>query len=115
MSGADGNVGILWGLRGEQVLVCFRVTVDASGRVVAVTMVDLHDLNGRPDCDEAVRLRLRERYGEELEVLVVRDGGASFEEFQRDLRQGQEPSPHRQIQAEPPGDTKQLGLWNPET
>lgn len=116
MSGADGRVATLWGVRGDCVLVCFRVTVDAGGRVVATTVADFDDLTGRPDCDQAVRTRLRERYGPETQCSLALDGGAGFAQFQRALLQGREPAlSQRTSPTSPGGKNTQLGLWNPDT
>ena len=115
MRDAAGRVATLWGLRGDLVLVCFRVTVDADGRVVATTMVDLHDLNGQPDCDQLVRARLAERYGPETRCYLALDGGAGFAQFQREIQQGREPRlPQRMSPSSPGRENKQLGLWNPD-
>ena len=116
MSDADGRVATLWGVRDDLVLVCFRVTVDGGGRVIATTMADFGDLNGRPDCDRAVRARLQDRYGSETECYLALDGGAGFAQFQHEVLQGTEPMlPQRMSPSFTGGESKQLGLWNPDT
>jgi hypothetical protein len=79
----SGYNATLWVLLGEQPLTCFRVQADGSGRVSAASVTDFGPLDA--NFDQALRVRLLERYGEPCEILVQVDGGAGFERFHRGL------------------------------
>jgi len=68
----------LWAVRSPAAIACFRVQVDAAGRVVQSSVPDFRALSGQPDFEAHLRAALRARYGAETEISVERDGGAGL-------------------------------------
>lgn len=87
------QIGTVWGLRQGVVLCCFRAWLAPDGRILRTTLGEADDHVPAADRDTEIAERLRRRYGADLDLRVIADGGASFERFQDDLRQQRRPTP----------------------
>lgn len=120
-AGQDSWNGTLWAVSSPRQVTCFRVQLDAGGRVVRAALRDYAALEGRPDFDEQLRARLHERCGATVEITVARDGGAGFAQFQADLAARRCPTPPPRptpasqsppAPAPPADEPRQPGLWD---
>jgi hypothetical protein len=94
----------VWAVRGGVVLACFTAVVDAEGRILRTNLGEAPDHDDVPDRDQEVRERLRRRYGAGLDVRIVRDGGAGYARFRRDLAAQRRPrAPRRRSPPSQPG------------
>ena len=105
----------LWAVRSPSAIVCFRVQVDAAGRVVRSSVPDFRALTEQADFDAQLRAALRARYGEATEVSVERDSGAGFARFLEDVSAGRNPTPpHARVTADRRhAQYQQHALWDP--
>jgi hypothetical protein len=82
---AEPPLATVWGIRDGMVLCCFRAAVDAEGRIRRTLLGEREDRYEVEDRDQEVTARLRLRYGAELELRIIPDGGAGFADFQQAL------------------------------
>lgn len=107
-----GYNATLWAVRSPREITCFRVQVDGQGRIVTTSV---HDLNGAADrtgFDAAVRRKLQDRYGGDIQITVVADDGAGFDYFRREVMAGRYPVPPVAEPVQEPGQEGQQKLWN---
>jgi hypothetical protein len=81
----ESALATVWGIRDGVVLCCFRAAVDGEGRIRRTLLGEREDRYAVEDRNQEVAARLRLRYGVNLELRIIPDGGASFADFQQAL------------------------------
>jgi hypothetical protein len=102
----------LWAVRSPWEITCFRVRLDnVHGSIVMTSVHDLNGMAGSTGSDTEVHKRLQDRYGSEIHITVVADGGTGYEYFRRELMAGRYPVPPVLEPSEQPGTGGQQRLW----
>lgn len=87
------QIGTVWGLREGVVLCCFRAVLAADGRILRTMLGETEDHQPADNRDFEIAARLRRRYGDDLDLRVVADGGRSYDQFLDAVRHQRRPVP----------------------